>query len=148
MGTMGRLLLLMVMVTATCITPGKSLLSMCTLYAWGALISGAFPVSFNCQVFCIAMSLIIHTVTFNNQHVEYISRWCHLWWINRQDDVLKRIYSLYIITPSIGVNIREISFISFKFVTFFVILNTRRLEFNIRGLILIPICGACGQWSN
>lgn len=61
------------------------------------------------------------------------------------------------LTPTIDVNIREISFIAFKFVKFFIIFcrkqkqtysYTRWLEFNVRGFILILIWGVVNGVTN
>lgn len=38
------------------------------------------------------------------------------------------VFILYILTPTIGVNIREISFITFKFATFFIIFYRKKTK--------------------
>lgn len=146
MGTVGRLLLLMVMVTATCITPGKSPLSRCTLSIWSAVIS-AWTLSRDFYLLGILYCHVHLYCSTTNTLSIYLDYATYDGLIDRM--MYFSVFILYILTPTIDVNIREISFITFKFATFFIIFYRKNLkqfacntwwhEFNVRGLILIPI---------
>lgn len=116
MDTVGRLLPLMVMVIATCITPGKY------NHFPGAPCKYEVPkflVPFQCLLYVGILYCHVYLYCcLNNQHVEYIS-WCYL----NCDGLIDRmmylsVFILCSLTPTIDVNIGEISFITFKFVTF------------------------------